>query len=447
MSLNLNIKKGLDLRLNGAVVNPVASEEVSSTTYAVYPDDFEGIVPKPEVREGDAVLAGDPLFHDKKDESIKIVSPVAGTVKTIVRGERRHIERIVIEADPADPNHFKNFNTSDLSSAEKIRAFLKETGMWAMMRQRPYAIVPEGDSVPRDIFVTAIDSAPLAPDPAYTAAGHNDELDKGVELLSKLTRGKIYIGRRPGELHDVAGAEMIDITGPHPAGNPSVMIANIAPVNKGETVWTINLMTLRRIGQTALKGYLPNDAVVAVTGPEIIEPKMIRTTVGVELRALLEGNLKEQSHIRIISGNVLTGIRESIDGYLHAPYSQVTVIAEGDNRDEFMGWASISPSKMSENRSFPARLFGKRFSPDARLNGGRRALIMSGEYDKYMPMDIMAEYLLKAFMSNDIERMEQLGAYEVAPEDFALGEYADTSKLEAQKIVRQGLDNLRKEME
>lgn len=448
MSLKITIKKGLDLRLNGEVKDSAASEEIFSKTYAIYPDDFHGFIPKPDIHPGDKVLSGTPLCHDKKDENIRLISPVSGIIKDIVRGERRHIERFVIEADDKNPHQPLKFDSSNLSDSENAKIFLKNSGLWAMMRQRPFDIVPLGNSIPRDIFVTAIDSAPLAPDPAIIAAGHDDALAEGVKLLKLLTPGNVYISRRPGSLADVPEAIMIDVKGPHPAGNPGVIIANVAPINKGEVVWTLNLMTLRRIGQAALTGIVPNDTIVAITGPEVKEPKMVRTIVGVELRALLNNELKTDENIRIISGNVLTGEHETIDGYLHCPYRHVTVIAEGDHADEFMGWASISPQKMSQNRSFPSRLFGRhKFSPDARLNGSPRAFIMSGEYDKYLPMDIMAEYLLKAFMAKDIEKMEKLGAYEVAPEDFALGEYADTSKLETQKIVREGLDYLRKELE
>lgn len=434
--------------MTGGVTEAGATIEIESPTYAIIPDDFTGFIPKMLVREGDTVLSGSPIMHDKTDEAIKLVSPVAGTIKSVVRGERRHIDRVVIEADSENRNKSVNLDVNNITNPERARTFLKETGLWAMMRQRPYDVVPEGNSIPRDIFVTAIDSAPLAPDPAIIAAGHDSEIAMGVKVLKSLTTGNVYIGRRAGSLSDVPDAEMVDIKGPHPAGNVSVMIAHIAPLNKGEVVWTLNLMTLRRIGEAALRGNVPSDTIVAVTGSDVIEPKMIRTTVGVELKRLLEGNVVTERNIRIISGNVLTGVKESINGYLHSPYRHVTVISEGDDKNEFMGWASLSPNKISESRSFPSKIFGKRyFSPDARLNGGHRAFIMSGEYDKYMPLDILSEYLLKAFMSHDVEKMEQLGAYEVAPEDFALGEYADTSKLEAQKIVREGLDYLRKELE
>lgn len=450
MNHNISIKKGLDLRLEGAVADAMPSRKVEPALVAIVPDDYPGFTPKVEVKEGDTVATGQPLFFDKRDPDVKLVSPVAGTVKAIVRGERRKLERIVVEpATDAGKAQSGNSALPAGADATEIRAFLKRNGLWALMRQRPYDIVPMPESVPRDIFVTAIDSAPLAADFTPFFAKQTDRLEAAVGLLGKLTAGKVYIARRPGsQLPDIAGAEMINVSGPHPAGNVGVQIANIAPVNKGETVWTMDITALWRIGATALGGNIPATTLVALTGSEVKKPEVVETIVGCDMKSLLEGMVAADGrHHRIISGNVLTGTKVDADGFLRFPYRQVTVIPEGDDVDEFMGWASLSPKKMSESRTFFGKWFGKRFAPDARLNGGHRAFIMSGEYDRYMPMDIMPEYLLKAIMGRDIEKMEQLGIYEVAPEDFALGEYADTSKLEAQKTVREGLDFIRKELE
>lgn len=458
MSRKLTIRKGLDINIVGGVedTSPVAAPQ--SDSYAAIPDDFIGFMPKATVKEGDAVKAGDALLYDKNDNDIKIVSPVAGTVAAVVRGERRKILRVVVATDPHNPHDVKSFSSLDSQNAHKslaslsdiasIRLLLKNSGLWAMMRQRPYDIVPSGDSVPRDIFVTAIDSAPLAVSPALYY-NNVKELEAGVALLSKLTQGKVYIGRRAGEgVADIKGAEMVDVAGPHPSGNVGVLISNIAPVNKGETVWTLDLATLWRIGRLALTGSVDFTDYVAVTGAEVKSPKVYKCIIGAKISSLLAGQLADDGHHRrIISGNVLTGVTVAEDDYLHYPYRQITVIPAGDDVDEFMGWASVSPKKMSVSRTFPGHFFGKKFNPDARLLGGRRAFIMSGEYDRYMPMDILAEYLLKAIIGKDIDQMEKLGIYEVAPEDFALGEYADTSKIEAQKIVREGLDYLRKELE
>lgn len=446
MSRKLTIRKGLDIKMAGGLTDLEAVDAPRSASNAVIPDDFNGFVPKPAVKEGDRVKAGDPLLFDKRDSELKLVSPVSGTVEAIVRGERRKILRVVVTPDADGASDRVVFQRGEDEAS--VRRLLKNSGLWAMMRQRPYDIVPNPESVPRDIFVTAIDSAPLA---ACPAAYYNDSeaLEAAVAMLAMTTRGKIYVGRRSDSgIADIKGAEMVDVGGPHPAGNAGVLIANIAPVNKGETVWTLDLATLWRIGRLALTGSVDFTDYVALTGSEVVKPKVWKTVIGATVGSLTGGQLAADGrHQRIISGNVLTGVTIAADGYIRYPYRQITVIPEGDDVDEFMGWASLSPRKMSESRTFPGKFFGKMFRPDARLLGGRRAFIMSGEYDRYMPMDIMPEYLLKAIIGRDIEKMEKLGIYEVAPEDFALGEYADTSKIEAQKIVREGLDYLRKELE
>lgn len=445
MSQNLTIRKGLDIKIAGGLTDLSPVDAPLSASVAVSPDDFIGFVPKSAVKEGDTVKAGDPLLFDKRDNLMKLVAPVAGKVTAIVRGERRKILRVVIE-----PNHSGDAAVFDtkVNNADDARRLLKISGLWALMRRRPFDIVPNPDIVPRDIFVSALDSAPLAVSPARFYADAKT-LESAVALLSLTTKGNVYIGRRnDGLLPDIKGATMVDIAGPHPAGNVGVMIANIAPINKGESVWTLDLPTLWRIGRLMLSSSVDFTDYVALTGSEIAQPKVLKTVIGASIASLTDGAIvKADYHQRIISGNVLTGIKVDADDYIRYPYRQITVIPEGDDVDEFMGWASLSPKKMSESRTFPGKLFGSVFRPDARLLGGRRAFIMSGEYERYMPMDIMAEYLLKAIIGKDIEQMEKLGIYEVAPEDFALGEYADTSKIEAQKIVREGLDYLRKEIE
>lgn len=445
MSQKLTIRKGLDIKLEGAVVDKKPVVAPTPSICAVVPDDYVAFVPKPAVKEGDTVRRGDPLLYDKRDEEIKAVSPVAGVVKAIVRGERRKILRV--EVAPAKDDIAAHFDTK-VTDAEAAAMLLKRAGLWVMMRQRPYDIVPAPKSMPRDIFITAIDSAPLAVNPT-NFYNDIDTLAAAVKLLSLLTKGNIYIGRRAdSSLKDIPGATMVDVAGPHPAGNAGTLIANLAPVNKGEVVWTLDLSTLWRIGHLVLTGETDFTTYVAVTGSEVKQPQIVQTVAGADVSSILSDNINNDgTHRRIISGNVLTGVKVAFDGYLHYPFSQLTVIPEGDDVDEFMGWASLSFKKQSTSRTFPGHFFGKKFRPDARLLGGRRAFIMSGEYDKYMPMDIMAEYLLKAIIGRDIEKMEELGIYEVAPEDFALGEYADTSKIEAQKIVREGLEYLRKELE
>ncbi|MDE7443278.1 MAG: Na(+)-translocating NADH-quinone reductase subunit A, partial [Muribaculaceae bacterium] len=413
---------------------------------ALVPDDFPGFVPKLSVKEGDDVAAGDAVMYDKNCNDIKLVSPVAGKVATIVRGERRKIERVVIV--PGLDGTSKTFDVSVAATSDGIRSLLMESGLWAMMRQRPYDVVPVVSEQPRDVFVTAFDSAPLAPSLMAGEIVTKANLEAGVAALAQLTSGHVYVAVRSDmSITDIKGAEMLRVGGPHPSGNVGVQIAAVAPINKGETVWTLDIVALAKIGALMLSGRVDGSVTVAVTGSEIKTPEYVTTIVGCAMSALLNGNVKSDGkHQRVISGNVLTGVSVGEDGFLRFPYRQVTVIPEGDDIDEFMGWANPGADKPSVKRTVLGHfLRGHKFSPDARLNGGRRAMILSGEYDKVLPMDILGEYLIKAIMARDIEQMERLGIYEVATEDFALPEYVDTSKLELQKIVREGLDFLRKE--
>lgn len=442
MSEKIRIKKGLDIPLKGK-----PSEEVTvdsfSTIFAIYPDDFPGPIWKARVKEGDKVNPGDILFTDKETASICLTAMVGGEIKEINRGERRHINFISIQKEGNNSDTKIDFKKSE--SKEDIKTALLRSGLWAMMRQRPYDIVPSTELEPRDIFITAFDTAPLS---GEIIRGDDKEwLEKGIAALAKLTAGKVYLDIRVGQDLKSSIAVVTEFEGPHPAGNVGPQIAAIKPVNKGETVWTLDARTAVRIGKLC-NGTVDYETLVSVTGPEVENPHLVKTLVGASISGILKGFVKDSKGKRIISGNVLTGEKVGEDGFLHYPYRQITVIEEGNEADEFMGWASMNPGKYSVKRSFPAFLRGlsKPFNFDARIKGGRRAMILSGEYDKVFPFDIYPEYLLKAIMANDIDRMEKLGIYEVAPEDFALPEFVDTSKQELQKTVREGLDNLRKEL-
>lgn len=441
MSGKIKIKRGLDIPLDGKPSGEVTRDE-GNGRYGIYPDDFPGVIWKAAVKPGDKVSAGDILFREKNDGKICLVSPVTGEVSDINRGERRHINYISIGGVPAESVAIAGAKPA---SAEELREALQRSGLWAMMRQRPYDIVPATDSQPRDIFVTAFDSSPLAGE----IIGQEDKamLEKGLEALSKLTNGKVYLNIRYGQGLTSKVAEVTEFEGPHPAGNVGPQIAALKPVNKGETVWTLDARTAVRIGRLYSEGEADFTTLVAVSGPEVENPHLVKTIVGASVESVLKGFVKDYQGKRIISGNVLTGVKTGIDGFLHYPYRQITVIAEGEDADEFMGWASMNPGKYSVKRNFPAFLRGlsKPFAFDARIKGGKRAMILSGEYDKVFPFDIYPEYLLKAIMANDIDRMEKLGIYEVAPEDFALPEFVDTSKQELQKTVREGLEKLRAE--
>ena len=437
----VRLKKGFDIHLLGAITDNTIVEAGSPNSVAVVPDDFHGIIPRMEKKEGEHVAAGEPLYHDKNYEAIKVVAPVSGTVKEVRRGERRHIDAIIIAPDGGSDTVSHNI----MGDAEEL---LLKSGLWVMMRQRPYDVVPVPGEKPKNVFVTAFDSAPLAPDLDLVLGDKCQFISKGVEVLSGLTDGKVYIGVREGQSFDAPGAEVTTFVGPHPSGNAGVQAANTVPVNKGETVWTMDIVTLARIGELFTTGKVNPETVVAITGEMVQQPRYIKTVMGADLKTVLKDELTNIAQSRIICGNVLTGVKVDASQWLCAPYRHITVIPENSKPDEFMGWASINPKRFSIYRTYTSWLrgLGKPVSMDSRIKGGERAIVRTGEYDAMLPMDIYGEFLIKAIISGDIDKMEQLGIYEIAPEDFALAEYADTSKLELQRIVREGLDELRAEM-
>lgn len=443
MSKLIKIKKGLDLKLLGGVTEQVAALDITSRNFAIVPDDYPGFTPKLIKKEGEHVLAGEAVLHDKNQPEIVIASPVSGTVKAVIRGARRKIEYLAITAD--DRQEYQSFEKEDLAD---VKSALLKSGLWATFRQRPYGIVPSIDKSPRDIFISTFDSSPLAPSHTLLIDGNEALFNKGIEILFQLTEGKVHIGCRKEAVYETPSSETTVFEGPHPAGNAGTQISAINPVNKGETVWTIEPETVVKIGHLFEKGFVDYSCLVAITGEMVKKPMIVKTTEGSQIADIIADNINTDKEARIISGNVLTGINVGSNGFLRFPFRQVTVIPEIINDCEMLGWASLSTNKYSASHTFFSWLAGKnkRYHFDAKINGGERAIIMAGEYDKVFPMDIYAEFLIKAIIARDIDKMEQLGIYEVVPEDFALCEFIDTSKLELQKIVREGLDYLGKEM-
>ena len=437
----VRLKKGFDIRLLGGITDNTVGDTTAPQSVAVVPDDFHGIIPRMEKKEGEHVAAGEPIYHDKNHEAIKVVAPVSGTIKEVRRGERRHIDAIIIAPDGNGDSVSHNI----MGDAEQV---LMQSGLWVMMRQRPYDVVPSPGVRPRDVFVTAFDSAPLAPDLDVVMGDKRQFIAKGVDVLSGLTDGKVYIGVRDGQSIEAPGAVVTTFEGPHPAGNVGVQAANTVPVNKGDVVWTMDIVTLARIGELFTTGKVNHQTVVAITGEMVQQPRYVKTVMGADLQTVLKHETTNVAQSRIICGNVLTGMKVEADQWLRSPYRHITIIPENNHPDEFMGWASFNPNRFSIYRTFTTWLggLGKARSFDSRIKGGERAIVRTGEYDAMLPMDIYGEFLIKAIISGDIDKMEQLGIYEIAPEDFALAEFADTSKLELQRIVRQGLDKLRAEM-
>ena len=442
------IKKGLDIMLEGAAEQQLAVCPLAGT-YAVKPADFNGIVPKLAVKEGCSVKAGDPLFVDKATEKIAVVSPVSGTVKAIERGERRKLLRICIESD--GKQDYKSFNAPDpeKASGEEVHALMLEAGMAAFLRQRPYDVIADPEQKPKSIFVSAFSTMPLAADFSFVAKGREGDFKTGIAALSRIA--PVYVGINPqqinSELLPITHAKVSVFSGPNPAGNVGVQINHIDPVNKGETVWTMAPEHVIMLGELFRTGKVNLTRRIAVAGSMITAPAYVETLIGAPMTSIIGDKIKGTGHVRIIGGNPLVGERSGMDDYLGAFCTEVCAIPEGDDVNEAFGWIMPRLNQFSTSRSYFSWLFGKskKYDLDCRIKGGERHIIMSGEYDRVFPMDIYAGYLIKAIITGDIDRQEALGIYEVAPEDFAVAEFVDSSKLELQKIVREGLDLLRKE--
>lgn len=444
----IKLKKGLDINLKGKPEEKM-SEATKSDYFVLVPDNFYGVTPKVVVKEGDKVLAGTPLMFDKNRPEVKFVSPFSGEVTAVERGERRKVLGIIVKKDAE--NNYVDFGKKDVSklTAEEVKETLLNGGVWPFIKQRPYDVVADPQVAPRDIFVTAFDSAPLAPDFEYVARGEQATIQAALDALKKLTKGKVYVGMRPGSAIKLQGVEVVIVEGPHPAGNAGIQAHHIKPVNKGETIWTVSAFDLIIMGRLFTKGIADFERIVAVTGSEISKPSYVKAFGGTPLKNLTTNNLVKADYAqRYISGNVLTGENVGGEGYLGFYHSQITVIPDGSDNDEFVGWALPGLAKYSVSHTYMTWLFGgnKQYTIDARLKGGKRALIVSGDFEKVFPMDIYPEFLYKATLAFDIDKMENLGIYEVSPEDFALCEFVDVSKTELQKTIRMGLDRLQKEM-
>lgn len=450
MSKIITLRKGLDINLEGkpretTVEAPIAAE------YALSPLDFEGVTPKLLVKAGDRVKAGTPLFFDKRNERILFTSPVSGTVAAINRGEKRKVLSVTVTPD-AQPS-YEEFAKPDLQQAsrDELIELLLHAGLWPMFVQRPYGIIADPADTPKSIFISAFDSAPLAPDYNLALRDEQENLQAGIEVLRKLSGGKVHLSMRAGaegHMSELKGVELHTFAGKHPAGNVGVQIHHIDPINKGEVVWTVNIQDLAIIGRLVRTGHVDMTRIIAVGGSEVANPQYYRVIAGARIDSLLGGNLKPQKEgdsVRVISGNVLTGTKTAMDGFLGYYANQVTVIPEGD-KYELLGWAMPRFKKFSVSRAYFSWLCPKKaYRLDTNMNGGERPFVVTGLYEKYLPMDIYPMYLLKACLSNDIEKMENLGIYEVTEEDFALCEFVDPSKIDIQQIIRDGINLMIKE--
>ena len=444
----IKLRKGLDINLKGKAAQEYFSVKEPGF-YSLVPDDFTGVTPKVVVKEQEYVMAGGPLFIDKNHPELKFVSPVSGVVTSVERGAKRKVLNIVVEA--AAEQDYEEFGKKDPAKmdGQQVKEVLLNAGLFAFIRQRPYDVIADPTIQPKAIFVSAFDSNPLAPDFEFALKGEEKNFQTGLTALSRIAKTylSLFVNQSAGALTQAKDVAINVFDGPNPAGNVGVQINHIDPVCKGETVWTIGAEAVIFIGRVLNTGRVDFTRTVAVTGSEVLKPVYCKLKVGALLTNVFQGNVNKDKDLRYISGNVLTGKQVSPNGYLGAFHNQLTVIPEGDEVHEFLGWIAPRCNQFSTSHSYFSWLMGKKeYVLDARVKGGERHMIMSNEYDKVFPMDIYPEYLVKAIIAGDIDRMEALGIYEVAPEDFALCEFVCSSKVEVQRIVRAGLDMLRAEM-
>lgn len=449
MSKDIKIKKGLTINLKGEA-EKILSSAPRSRTFVIKPSDFHLITPKMVVKEGERLMAGDTIFYSKSNELIKFVSPVSGTLTKIERGAKRVIVELIIEADPQDS--YKEFGVMSptSSSPDAIKARLLESGCWPFIMQRPYAVIANTDQEPEAIYISAHNTAPLTNDYDFSLKGKEKEIQAALTALSKLTKGQVHVGVSKSGNSLFKGLKDItlhNVSGPHPAGNVGTLINKVRPVNKGEVVWTVAPQDLVIIGELLLTGKFNAERIISLSGSEVKTPKYYRTRIGSEASTFLYDSGLKDENVRVISGDVLTGAKISPKGYLGYYSNAVTVIPEGDDY-EFFGWNKPVFNKISTTRAltFSWLTPNKKFDLNTNTNGEHRAFVLTGVYEKVFPLDMYPLQMLKACMVQDLDEMEALGMYEVAPEDFALTEFVCVSKQPHQQIIRNGLDLMYKEI-
>ncbi|MFJ1378171.1 Na(+)-translocating NADH-quinone reductase subunit A [Capnocytophaga canimorsus] len=449
MSNDIRIRKGLDIHLEGEA-EKITRQLPLAKMYGLKPSDFHSVVPKLIAKEGTEVKAGEAVFHDKKDERVLFPSPVSGKIAEIVRGERRKILEIKILPDTEQV--FKDFGSKDPAkmSAEQIKDFLLSTGAWTFIKQRPYDIIAGADTTPKAIFVSACKTNPLAPDYDYVLKGKEKQLQTALTALAKLTTGKVHVSvfknSSLSPFRNLKDIVLHNVSGPHPAGNVSTQIAKIDPINKGEVVWVVSPQDLVVMGELFLSGHFNITRTLALTGSCVEKPQYVSVIAGAQVDSVVSGNLKKEKS-RVISGDVLTGKKVSEDGFLGYYDDQITAIPEGDDY-EFFGWNKPVFNKISTTRAMTFSWLNpkKKYNLNTNTNGEHRAFVMTGMYEEVFPLDIYPMQLLKACLYKDLDELENLGAYEVAPEDFALTEFVCVSKQPHQKIIREGLDLMMQEL-
>ena len=444
MSNDIRIRKGLDIHLEGEA-DKTTQQLPLAALYGIKPSDFHGVIPKLLLREGNEVKAGEALFFSKSDERVLFPSPVSGTIKEIVRGERRKVLEIHIA--PAQEQTFKDYGKKNVNEmqGEDIKAHLLSSGCWPFIKQRPYDVIANPDGKPKAIFVSACKTNPLAPDYDYVLKGKEQALQTALTALSKLTTGKVHVSvfkdSSLSPFRNLKDIVVHNVSGPHPAGNVSTQIAQISPINKGEVVWVVTPQDLVVIGELYLT------RTVALTGARIEKPHYVTVLAGAQISGVVGSQVKDAANTRVISGDVLTGTQVNETGFLGFYDDQITAIPEGNDYDLF-GWAKPITNKVSLTRSLTFSWLNpkKKYNLNTNTNGEHRAFVVTGMYEEVFPLDIYPMHLLKACLYKDLDELENLGAYEVAPEDFALTEFVCVSKQPHQQIIRDGLDLMMAEL-
>ncbi|MFK8056922.1 MAG: Na(+)-translocating NADH-quinone reductase subunit A [Saprospiraceae bacterium] len=445
------LRQGFDISLQGDAAKQI--REAGGMTYAVKPTNFIGMSPIPKVvpAVGETVQAGDVLFFDKKNPDVKYVAPVSGEVIEINRGEKRSIASIVILADK-EISHKKHTAPALTGGRQAIVDFMLASGVWPMLRQRPYNVVASATDAPKSIFVSTFDTAPLAPDLGFVIQGRDAAFQKGLDVLNKLTPGHVHLGMNgtfesAPAFRNAQGVKKHYFRGQHPAGNVGVHIHHVDPVSASQIVWTAGVQDVITIGQLFLDGTYDATRYVAVTGAEVAKPAYAKTYMGAKVSDLLEGQLETgATNLRIVSGDVLSGTQVDKDDYLDFYDDQLTELEEGDYYEMF-GWLLPIAPRPSTSGTFPNKLFGPdyKFKANTNSHGEKRAFVLTGHYEKVLPMDVLPQELMKAIMANDFERMEGLGIYELVEEDLAICEFTCVSKQPLQSILREGLDVMREQ--
>lgn len=451
MSNRVTIKKGFDIKLVGGP-DKTLSDTSLSAIIGLRPPDFSDVFPKLLVEPGDEVLAGQPVYFDKTRPDLRFTSPVSGEILEIVRGEKRRLLeiRILPDKDNIRSVEFIRANPASLSRQDIIQQ-LFNSGCWPYIRQRPFSSIADPLDTPKAIFVSCFDTAPLAPDLGYIIGLEKENFLTGLTALGQLANGNLHLGVGRNLPDNLTEAELEQLgqvhyfQGPHPAGNVGVQIHHIDPIQKGEVVWYVHPQDILIIGRLFREGRYRPDRVVALTGSSVTNPQYFRMVTGQRISSVTEGCITENTFVRYIQGNVLTGNTTAPSDFLSFYTNQLTVIPEG-NEPEFLGWLLPGFGKLSLSRTFFSWLRpAQSYKLDTNEHGEKRAFVLTGQYDRVLPMNIYPVHLLKAILAKDIERMEQLGIYEVSEEDFALCEFVCTSKIDVQRIIAEGLEYARRE--